>query len=283
METILLNLVNSASFGSILFLLALGLSLIYGVMGILNLAHGALYMAGAYIGIAIHRRTGSYPLALIGGGAGVGLIGLALEVGFIRRLYGRTLDQILLTFGFVYIITNVIQWIWGSVPRMMNPPAMFSGSISIMDSFFPTYRLFLLGIGLLMGVFLWWFQERTLVGAIVRAGMDDREMASGLGVNLNWVYVGVFVLGALMAGFAGSVGAPVLGAYLDLGWQIMFLGFVVVVVGGVGSVQGALLGAMLIGVIDTMGKAYFPDFAMFTMYLVMVVILMVRPAGLLPR
>lgn len=284
MDLFFINLLNGISFGAVLFLLASGLSLIFGVMGILNLAHGALYMIGAYVGWTVLVQHGlSFWLAIVLGGLAAGVVGLVMERGFLRRLHMQLNEQALVTFGFLYILTNLAQWIWGPVSRGPYTAPALTGSVKIADFSYPIARLTIIGVGLVLAVGLWWLQNNSRVGAIIRAGMDDREMTMGLGINLERVSVAVFFLGSVIAGSAGVVGAQLLGANLQLGINILLLALVVVVIGGMGSVEGALLGSMVIGLIDTFGKALFPDMAMFSIYLTMIVVLLLRPTGLLGR
>ena len=284
MESLLSNLVNGISFGMILFLIAAGLSIVMGLMGIVNLAHGALYMVGAYVGwtIAVQLKL-DFGLAVIAGGFGGALVGLLIERIFLRRLYKRPNEQVLLTFGFVYILSNICIWIWGGYRRLQfTAPALY-GSMHIGGMPFAKDRLAIIAIGIAVAIALWYLQNKTRMGAIVRAGMDDKEMTMGLGINLERVFTFVFFLAAFIAGSAGVIGAQLLGAYSWLGTDILLYALIVVVVGGLGSVQGALLGALVIGLIDTFGKALFPQFAMFTIYLAMIVILLAKPSGLLGR
>jgi len=284
MDLAALHLLNGISFGSLLFLLSSSFSLILGVMGILNLSHGALYMIGAYVGWSLAVQYGlNFGLAILAGGAAAGLIGLIIERGFLRRLYMQLNEQVLLTYGFVHILTNLSLWLWGPVPRPPFRTPILSGSFSITDWTYPVARIAIIFIGLALAAGLWWLQDKTRAGAIVRAGMDDKQMAMGLGINLEMVSIVIFFLCSFIAGFAGVIGTQLLGANLALGMHILLLSLIVVVVGGIGSVQGSLLGAMLIGLIDNFGKALFPEFAMFTMYLVMIIVLAVRPRGLLGR
>ena len=282
-QTLVVNLLNGLSFAAVLFLLAAGLSVIQGLMGILNLAHGAFFMVGAYVGLTLAKWGWSFPLACLCGSLAAALVGLVIERGFLQRLYKQENAQVLLTLGFVYIIINLIQWIWGGRPGIPYVPPSLAGSIQIGQITYPVFRLYMIIIGLAIAVILWWVGEKTRVGAIVRAGTDDKEMIMGMGINLGLVFMSVFFLGAFIAGFAGSVGVTVLGAYLDVGWDALFLALAVIVVGGMGSVSGALLASVLIGIIDSYGKAFFPDFAMFTIYLLFVVVLLVRPAGLMGK
>lgn len=268
----------------VLFLVAAGFSLIFGVMGILNLAHGALYMVGAYIGWSIAIQLGmNFGLAVLGGGIAAGLVGLLIERGFLRHLYKQLDEQVLLTFGFVYILTNLCIWVWGPYFRSPFTAPFFSGSFSIGELSFPKSRIFIIFIGVILALFLWWLQAKTRVGAIVRAGMDDKDTTMALGINLDLVFTVVFFLGGFIAGFAGVFGAQILGVNPMLGIDTLLLAFVVVIVGGVGSVQGSLLGGIIIGLTDAFGRSYFPEFSMFLMYLAMIVMLAIRPTGLLSR
>ncbi len=281
MNTVVVSFLNGISYGMILFLIACGFSLIFGVMGILNLAHGALYMLGAYFGLTLVGYGVNFFLAVLLGAVGAGLMGLLFERLFLARLYKQIDEQVLLTLGLVYIFSNVVLWVWGPFAKMGTAPV--SGSVAIGTFFFPTYRLLLIAVGLAVAIGLYFFQERSRYGAIIRAGMYDKRMTMGLGINYGLVSSLVFILGAFMAGLAGFIGAPIIGAYPSMSFQILLLALAVIVIGGVGSIQGALLGAILIGLIDAFGKAFFPDFALFTIYLAMIVVLLIKPAGLLGR
>ena len=283
MDVLLANFLIGISFGFILFLLGTGLSLTMGLMRIVNLAHGALYMVGAYVGLSAAKFTGNFVAGVLAGGICAGLLGLIMEMGFLRRLYKRELDQVLLTIGFIYILTNLAQWAWGPMPLSGVIPSVLSGSIPVGGVTLPVFRLTIIVFGLIAAAGLWLFQERTRVGAIIRAGMDNKEMTAGLGINLTVVFTGVFALGAFVAGFCGLIGAPLLGINLAIGWDALLLAMIVVIVGGTGSIQGALAGGLVIGLVDAYGKAFFPEFAYFTMYLVLIIILLFRPSGLLGR
>ena len=285
MELFLLNMLNGISFGAILFLVGAGLSLIWGVMGILNLAHGALYMVGAYIGWTIAIKLGwNFWLAVLAGAVVAGLLGLVMERGFFRYLRGRLNEQVLLTFGVLYILTNLCQWIWGPVIKAPFTAPILSGSFHIIGGYtYSTARIAISLIGIAVAIGLWWLIERTRIGAIIRAGMDDRETTMGLGINHGLFAAAIFVLGCFLVGGTGVIGAHLFGVYLDLGLDILLLAIVVTVVGGTGSVRGALLGAMLIGLIISFGKALVPQLSMFFIYLAMIIILLVKPSGLLGR
>lgn len=279
-----LLVLNGASFGTVLFLLASGLSVTMGLMRILNMAHGALYMVGAYVGwsLVTDYRLDFWLASLIAGGM-AGVVGLAIERGFLRHLHQQLNDQVLLTLGFVYILTNLCQWIWGPLARAPFTTPLLSRSFNIAGWSYPRYRIAIIVVGLGLAIGLWWLQEKTRVGAIIRAGIDDKEMATGLGVNFDRVYTVVFFLGAFVAGASGVIGAQLLGVNLDLSFDILLLAIVVVIVGGMGSIQGALLGGILIGLIDSIGTVLFPDLTMFMIYLVMIAVLLIRPTGLLGK
>lgn len=284
MEQVIINLLNGLSYGMVLFLIASGMSVVMGAMNIINLAHGVLYMVGGYVGWTIAVKLGApFALGLLTGGLAAGLTGLVIERGFLRHLYRQPNEQVLLSFGFVYILTNLSLWVWGGWPRMPFTAKVFSGSIEILGKVYPKARLAIIFIGFVLAIVLWWLQDRTRVGAMVRAGMDNKEMTMGLGINLDRVFSLVFFVASCIAGVAGVLGAQLLGVYNALGMEILLLALIVIIVGGVGSVQGALIGGILIGVIDAFGRALFPKLAMFTMYFTMIIILLVRPSGLLGR
>jgi branched-chain amino acid transport system permease protein len=283
MELLISAFVIGISFGAILFLLGTGLSLTMGLMKIVNLAHGAIYMLGAYVGLTIARLTNDFILGIIGGGIAAGLLGILMEVGFLKRLYKRYSDQALLTIGFVYILINFVQLIWGPLPQSAFIPDVLSGSMMISGMQIPVFRLATIGVGALAAVGLWFFQEKTRIGAIIRAGMDNQEMTKGLGINLSVIFTGVFAFGAFTAGFCGLFGGPSLGVSLDVAWDGLLLSTAVVIIGGTGSIEGALVGGVLLGLADSYGKVFFPDVSIFTMYTVLIIVLMARPKGLLGR
>ncbi|HUT70412.1 MAG TPA: branched-chain amino acid ABC transporter permease [Desulfatiglandales bacterium] len=284
MDWFVINLLNGVSYGMILFLIASGMSIVLGAMGTMNLAHGAIYMVGAYVGWTVAVKWGAtFGVGLLAGGLSAGLVGLAIERGLLRRLYKQPNEQVLLTFGFVYILTNLCLWIWSGWPRMPFTAEFLKGSFEILGRAYPKARVAVILIGLILGVGLWWLQDRTRMGAIVRAGMDDKETTMGLGINLERAFAVIFFIASFIAGVAGVIGAQLLGVRTSLGLEVLLLALIVIIVGGVGSIQGALLGGILIGVIDSFGRAVFPQLAMFTMYFTMLVVLIVRPAGLLGR
>jgi len=284
METVVINLLNGISYGVLLFLIASGLSLILGLMGIVNLVHGIIFVLGGFAGLTVARWTGSFLLAVVTGAVISGFAGLIIERAFLRLLYKQYLEQVLVTFGFVFIISNLLLWIWGAWPRAAFVPSYFDGSIPIMGFYFPIHRFAVIAIGAALAIGLWWLQDKTKIGAIIRASMDDKEMVGGLGINLTPINIGAFVLGSALAGGGCVIGVQLFGsiAHYD-GMNMLLVAIAVCIIGGVGSVQGALVGALLIGIIDSFGRVYFPVMAAWTMYLVMIVILMIRPSGLLGR
>jgi branched-chain amino acid transport system permease protein len=283
MSTLIISTLNGLSYAFILFLLAAGFSLTFGVMGILNLSHGALYMLGAYIGLAVIAQMDGFWLGVIVAAIGTGLIGLAMYYFFLRHLYGKVPEQAVLTIGLSYAFANIALWVWGPFAKMGSTPEVFTGVIRVGDLAFPIYRLFICGVGLVVLIFLWWMQDRTRVGAIIRAGMDKKEMTRSLGINYGLVSTLVFLFGVGLAGMAGVFGAPILGAYPSMGDPLLLLTLMVVVVGGTGYIQGTMLGALLIGLLDTYGKTYVPQVALFTSYALFLIVLLIRPSGLMGR
>lgn len=284
MDTVIVTVLSGISYGLVLFLIAAGLSLVLGLMGIVNLSHGALVMTGAYLGLNVAKTTGSLILGGLAGALLAGVVGLIIERGFLRNLYDLQLEQILITFGFVYIITNIHLWIYGAWPIAAFVPPGLEGSVTIGRFSFPVFRFVIIFIGLILCPALWWLQDRTKIGAIIRAGMDDPDMISMMGINLMPINIAAFFLASCLGGFAGVIGAsPMGGVSLELGQEMVFLAIAVVVVGGVGSVQGALVGALLIGVFSALAGTYSSRIMIYVPYFLMVVILLFRPHGLLGR
>jgi branched-chain amino acid transport system permease protein len=278
---VLIQVFNGISFGMLLFLLAAGLSLIYGLMRILNLAHGSYYLLGAYVALSTVRATGSLVVATVAGTAAVTGVGVLMERVFLRRLpRGDELPQALLTFGFLLIFGDVALWIWGGTPQTLPRPEALSHSIRLGALVFPSYRLFVIAVGLVMGLLLWALQDKTRVGAMIRAAIDDAEIARSTGINVSLLSTAVFAIGAALAALGGVIGGPLLGVYPGADFEILLQAFVVVIIGGLGSLKGAFFGALLVGLLDTFGKTLFPEFALFTVFAPMAFILAVRPSGL---
>lgn len=274
---------NGVSYGMLLFLLAAGLSLIFGLMKVLNLTHGSFYLLGGYFGLAVIHKTGSFVLAVLAASIAVAGIGIVMERFFLRRLHLEELPQALVTFGFLFIFSDLATVIWGGDPQTMPKPDIFSGSLQLGAFYYPTYRLFIIGFGLVVAALLWWLQDGTRVGAMVRASVDDEEIARALGINVSLLFTLVFALGAFLAALGGVMGGPIVGMYPGADFQVLLLGFVVVIIGGLGSLKGALVGGLIVGLLDNFGKVFFPELALFTIFAPMALILAVRPSGLFGR
>jgi branched-chain amino acid transport system permease protein len=274
---------NGLSYGALLFLLASGLSLIFGVMRVVNLAHGSYFLLGGYVGLSVIWKTKSFPLALLCAALAVALIGAGMERLFLRRLPGQTLGQVLMTVGFALIFQDLALLIWGGDPYSLPLPQWLQGVVTAGTLRFPKYRIFIMALAAVIGAGLWLALDRTRVGAMIRAAVDDAEMAQGVGIRVPTVSLGVFALGALLAALGGGVGAGFLGVYPGLDFEILPYAFVVVIVGGLGSLPGAMVGSLLVGLLDNFGKALFPELAYFTLFAPMALILALRPTGLFGR
>ena len=281
MAFVLTQTINGVVFGMLLFLLAAGLTLMLGTMRIVNLAHGSFYLLGGYVGYTVVQRTHSFSLACLAGLLSIGLLGLITYKTVLEKRFAReTLGQVLLTFGMLLIIGDVCRWVWGGNPLAIPKPEMLQGTIYLGSIVVPVYRVAVIAIGGVILLFLWGFQEKTKYGAIVRAGVDDPEMAQGIGINISLVKTLVFSMGALLAGLAGVIGGPFVGLSVGLDIEILLLAIVVVIIGGRGSLRGALVGALLIGLIDSFGKSLLPELSIFTLFAAMVVVLAIKPTGL---
>jgi branched-chain amino acid transport system permease protein len=281
MEFLIAQLLNGLVYGVLLFLMAAGLSLIFGLMNVVSLAHGSFFMLGAFFGLSIFKYTGSFWLALALAPLPVTALGVLMELLFMRPLYRRGhLDQVLLTFGFTFVFFDLVQMTWGRVIEQLPAPASLQNATQIGLGVFSTYRLFLIGFGLAIAILLWLFLERSRLGAMVRAGVDDAAMAAGLGGNIPLLFTCIFGAGVALAALGGVAAGPVLGLYPGMDTEILIPAFIVIVIGGMGSLRGAFVGSLLIGIADTFGKAYFPSLALFLIYLVMALVLLLRPQGL---
>ncbi len=297
---VLEQLLNGVQFGLMLFLMSAGLTLVFGVMGLINLAHGSLYMIGAFLCAAVAGATGNFWLGLVGGIAAAAAAGALIEVVVIRRLYTRDhLDQVLATFALILILSEGVRMIFGPFPLYLNVPDMLRGTVSLGIVEYSRYRLALIGFGLAVALGLWALIARTRLGIQIRAGESDREMIAALGVNIRALYTIVFALGAALAGLAGALVGAIQSVQVGMGEPVLILAFVVIVIGGIGSIKGAMVGALLVGVIDTMGRFLLPRiFASFLdtsqamgigaalasmlIYLLMALVLIFRPKGLFP-
>jgi branched-chain amino acid transport system permease protein len=279
----LLQVFNGVSYGALLFLVGSGLSLIFGVMRIVNIAHGSYFLLGSYVALTVIWTTGSWLLALPAGALAIGLLGLAMERVFLRPLGFDVLRQVLVTFGFMLLFQQAALDIWGGDNFMINPPAQLTRSIVVGSLHLPLYRIFMIALAAAIGLALWLVLERTRVGAMVRATVDDAEMARGIGIDTARVSMLVFALGALLAGLGGVIGGAFLGVYPGVDLQILPIAFAVVIIGGMGSLAGAAIGAVVVGLADNFGKALFPEISYFTLYAPMVLLLAVKPTGLFGR
>ena len=298
----LLQLLNGAQFGILLFLVAAGLTLVFGIMDFINLAHGVLYMVGGYVMAMMMGTTGNFWLSLAMVLPLTLAVGLVLELLVFRRLYDRShLDQVLATFGLVLVLSELVRILWGSAPLSVGMPEMLSGSIPLAGPMrYPVYRLAVIGLGLAVALGLWFVIARTRVGMLLRAGAANRSMVSALGTDINRLFMLVFAVGAMLAGFAGAIVSPILSVDPGMGDSILILTFVVIVIGGVGSVKGAFCAALLVGIVDTLGRMFGPiilksmmdpaaaaqagrTIAPMLVYILMAAVLFWRPAGLFGR
>ncbi len=279
----IVNTLNGLSLAMILFLLAAGLTLIFGLMHIINMAHGSFYLLGGYIAITAIRMSGNFVVGAIIAVIAIAILGTLVQRLLLAKLYKQEMPQALLTLGLLFIIADIAFFTWGGDPQLVPQPALFQGAVRIFGVVYPLYRLFLIGWGLAVAFLLWMFLERTKIGAVVRAGMDDEEMVRGLGINMPLVFTGIFALGSALAGLGGVLGGPLLGMFPGADFEVVLLAFVVVTVGGLGSIRGAFLGSLLVGLVDNFGNVWFPQLSLFTIFVPMVVVLALKPTGLLGR
>ena len=285
LPTLGVQLLNGVQYGLVLFLVASGLTLVFGILGVINLAHGAFYMLGAYVAYWLAAYTGSFLGALAGGVVIAFVAGMLLETVFIRRLYGRDhLAQVLLSFGLILVLDEVRDVLFGKDVHSVAPPTWLAGSIQLTDYLsYPVYRLFLCAFCLVVAVVIFLVIRHTRIGMIVRAGAENRDMTRALGIPFDQVNRYVFAVGIALAALGGIVVAPISTVFPGMGDQMLILSFVVVVLGGIGSVTGAAVGALLIGLTDTFGKVFFPTFSSIAIYLLMAAVLVWRPNGILGR
>jgi branched-chain amino acid transport system permease protein len=274
---------NGVSYAALLFLVGGGLTLIFGVMKIVNIAHGSFYLLGGYLGVALFARTGNFYVALGAAALAVALGGMVMERVFLRPVEGDDLRQMLLTMGIALFVQDACLLIWGGDPFNLKGPEYFARSIRLGSFSFSILRLFMIGSAALLFLVLWWFQERTRAGAMVRAAVDNQEMTEALGINVPVLRMAVFGLGAFLSASGGVIGTAFMGLYPGLDFEILPYAFVVVIVGGMGSLSGALVAAVLLGLADNFGKALFPEVSYFTLFAPMGIVLALRPSGLFGR
>lgn len=299
MLLLLEQLLNGVQLGVTLLLMASGLTLVFGIMNLINLAHGSLFMIGAYAAATVAAASGSFLLGLLAGAATAGLVGIAMEVTVLRKLYDRDhLDQVLATFGLILFFNELVRVVWGRRPLRLEPPAWLAGVVEVVPGApYPVYRLVVIGVGVAVMLGLWLLVHRTRLGMWIRAGASNREMLGAMGVNVARLFTVVFGLGAVLAGVAGAMAGPFLAIQSGMGEGILILTFVVIVIGGIGSIRGAIVGSLLVGLTDTLGRIYLPSvlglvltpaaassvgssLASMTIYILMAVILAWRPQGL---
>lgn len=278
----LLQLLNSVQYGLLLFMLAAGLTLIFGIMGVVNLAHGSFYMLGAYLAWSLSSMFGSLTLAILLGSVLAVAFGLLLERVLFRHFYHRDhLDQVLLTFGLIYVFEEMRSILWGDDVHGVNIPATLGASIPLTDHLsYPVYRLFMSGVCIALALALYFLISKTRLGMKIRAGAFNHDMTEALGINIKRIHAIVFAIGVGLATIAGMIAAPVSSVYPNMGSQVLIMCFVVVVIGGIGSVRGALISALLVGTVDTFGKVLLPQVAGMLVYMLMAAVLLWKPEGL---
>ncbi len=279
----LIQSLNSLSLGGLLFLLAAGFSLIFGLMRIANLAHGAYFMLGAYIGLSVLRAGYPFGVAMLAAGLAVALLGGLIERFVLRRLAGNPLAQVLATLGIAFIIADGCLLLWTGDPQQLPSPEWLQGVFRIEGAAFPKYRVAVVAFAILLAAGLWLLLEKTRTGAMIRAGVDDMEMARGVGIPVSLLFTAVFCLGSFLVGVGGVLGGPILSVYPGLDTDMLPLALVVVILGGVGSLIGAFVGSFLIGFVYTFGQTLIPDLAYMILFLPMIIVLAIRPRGLFGR
>jgi branched-chain amino acid transport system permease protein len=282
---LLTQCLNALSQASLLFFIACGLTLIFGIMRIINFAHGAIYMLGAYVGYTISSVSGSFWLAIIVAPVVVAIVGVLFEHFLLSRLYERRDGgaYLMITFGLALILSEAIRLIWGAQPGGVQIPEVLQGVVFLLDQPFPIYRLFLIALGLIAALALWQFLERTRAGLLIRAVSQNAEMVHALGTDIRVVRTGVFALGCGLAALGGVLASPLIGAYLAMGTNVVVDAFVIVIIGGMGSFLGSVIGSILVGFVQVFGSYYLPSLALSLLYLIMLFVLIVRPGGLLGR
>lgn len=278
--TLLMHILNGLAYGMLLFMIAAGLSIIFGLMHVVNLAHGTFYLVGVYVAYSFVKQGMGFWPSLLVAIVIVSILGILMEKLLLERVYGMELEQVLLTFGLSFIFADIVKWMWGSSPLTLPIPMNLDVSMNLGVMMFPAYRIFVILIGCLLAVFLWYMENKTRIGAVIRAGVDDREMLSALGINIKGVFTCIFAVGAGLAGLSGVLGGPIMGMYVGIDSEILISSLVIVVVGGLGTWKGAFVGAILVGVVDTLGRVYLPSLTMAMVFAIMIVVLLMKPNGL---
>ncbi|MDT0158520.1 branched-chain amino acid ABC transporter permease [Microbacterium sp. ARD32] len=277
---LLQQVLNGLSFGALLFLLASGLTLVFGLMSIVNMAHGAFYMIGGYIGVVVATLTGNLLLAVLVAVIAVSVTALIVELVLLRFVRGQELPEVLLTIGVSFVIADLCLAVFGGDPQNLPSEVRIPGALALGGFAYPWYRIFVIVVAVAIGIGLALVQSRTRIGATVRAGVDDREMITAMGVNISWVFTGMFVVGAALAAIGGTIGAGMQSILPGVQNEVLLYALVVIIIGGLGSVGGAAIGSVLIGLIDAFAKAWIPELAYFTIFLPMALVLVLRPRGL---
>jgi branched-chain amino acid transport system permease protein len=281
LSSAVLQAVNGLSLAALLFLLASGFTLSFGLMRVVNMAHGAYYLLGGYIGLAVANASGSFTLAILAGGTAIALLGLAIDRFLIRRTGENHLAQVLLTVGIAFVMGDVALAIWGGDNLKVPVPPFLRGAVELPgEMYYPAYRFALIVFGAVVGAVLWLLYRRTQLGAVVRAGVDDREMVGATGINIDRLFILVSALASFLAGMAGVVGGAFLTLYPGAEWEILVFALVVVIVGGLGSLEGAMVGALIVGLLDAYGRWLLPEFSYFVLFGPMALLLLFRPTGL---
>ncbi len=280
-EGLLTQILNGLTIGAILMLIAMGLTLIFGLMGVVNFAHGALYMVGAYICLEVVRFTDEFALAIVIAPLVVGVIGYFLERSTIRPLYGGDpLKQVLLTFGVAVVLSEIVEMIWGPRIQPLSPPEALAGSLAFLGIQYPVYRLSVLFVAVAVSGLIWFVLRQTNIGLIIRSGTHDRDMVEALGINIRATFAGVFVVGTMLAALAGVLIGPLRSVHPQMGAEVIVYAFIAVIVGGLGSVGGAAAGALLVGVAEVLGALIIPGMAKAAIYVIVVIVLIFKPSGL---
>jgi branched-chain amino acid transport system permease protein len=284
MTSAILQAINGVSLAALLFLLASGFTLSFGLMRVVNMAHGAYYLVGGYVGLTLARTTGSFTLAILGGGAAVVVLGYFVDRFLLRRTGENHLAQVLLTVGVAFVIGDVALRTWGGDNLMVPTPMALKGSVVLPgELYYPRYRFVLLVFGVAVAAALWLLYKKTQLGAVVRAGVDDREQVNATGINVDRLFVLVSALASFLAGMAGVVGGAVLTLYTGAEWEILVYALVVVIVGGLGSLEGAMIGALIVGLLDAYGRWLLPEFSYFVLFGPIALLMLFRPRGLFGR
>jgi branched-chain amino acid transport system permease protein len=278
MEYWILQILNGVSWGMLLFLISAGFTLTFGLMQVISVAHGSFYMLGGYLALSIVRSIHSFSLGMVVAVLAMGILGMVIYRVLLRHNLGE-LEQVFLTLGLFFLIGDIALWIWTGHPALIAKPILFAGVVRLGSNTYPLYRLFVIAVGLLVAAFLWWFQERTKYGALMRAGVDDEEMSRAIGINIALSKTLVFGLGTALAALGGVLGGPLMGVYPGLDLEVLLFAMVVVVIGGIGSLLGAFVAALMVGLADNLGKVIFPELSLFVVFALMAIVLVVKPSG----